>query len=109
MKKILRKILNVFFLTAALMTTLPALAAVGTAGAAASAAIAKTVKGGSTGGDFSLPSIAMNMGGADGKPADLVSVLKIVMLLTFLTLAPAILVMITSFTRVVIVLSFLRQ
>ncbi len=59
--------------------------------------------------DFSLPSIAMNLGGGAGKPADLVNVLRIVLLLTVLTLAPAILVMMTSFTRVVIVLSFLRQ
>ena len=64
-------------------------------------------------GDFSLPSIALNMGGAAGadgaKPAELVNVLRIVLLLTVLTLAPAILVMMTSFTRIVIVLSFLRQ
>lgn len=66
---------------------------------------------GVTGGDFSLPSISLNMGGAEGgtKPTELVNVLKIVLLLTVLTLAPAILVMMTSFTRVVIVLSFLRQ
>lgn len=63
---------------------------------------------GVTGGDFSLPSISLNMGDAN-KPAELVNVLKIVLLLTVLTLAPAILVMMTSFTRVVIVLSFLRQ
>jgi flagellar biosynthetic protein FliP len=59
--------------------------------------------------DFSLPSIAMNLSGGAGKPSDLVNVLRIVLLLTVLTLAPAILVMMTSFTRVVIVLSFLRQ
>ena len=68
---------------------------------------------GGASGDFSLPSIALNMGGsagADGaKPAELVNVLRIVLLLTVLTLAPAILVMMTSFTRIVIVLSFLRQ
>src|SRR4051812_45299569 len=66
---------------------------------------------GVSGGDFSLPSIALNLAGADGaaKPTELVNVLKIVLLLTVLTLAPAILVMMTSFTRVVIVLSFLRQ
>ena len=59
--------------------------------------------------EFSLPSIAMNLGNGDAKPAELVGVLKIVLLLTVLTLAPAILVMMTSFTRIVIVLSFLRQ
>jgi flagellar biosynthetic protein FliP len=59
--------------------------------------------------DFSLPSIAMNLGNGTAKPSELVNVLRIVLLLTVLTLAPAILVMMTSFTRVVIVLSFLRQ
>ena len=59
--------------------------------------------------DFSLPSLALNMGADGAKPAELVNVLKIVLMLTVLTLAPAILVMMTSFTRVVIVLSFLRQ
>ncbi len=63
--------------------------------------------------DFSLPSISVNMGGTDvgnaSKPTELVNVLRIVLLLTVLTLAPAILVMMTSFTRIVIVLSFLRQ
>ncbi len=57
---------------------------------------------------FSLPSVNLNMGDMS-KPTELVNVLKIVLLLTVLTLAPAILVMMTSFTRVVIVLSFLRQ
>jgi flagellar biosynthetic protein FliP len=68
------------------------------------------INAGSSGavGDFSLPSLALNMG--DGaKPTELVNVLKIVLMLTVLTLAPAILVMMTSFTRIVIVLSFLRQ
>ena len=63
---------------------------------------------GSASNEFSLPTMAFNMGG-DAKPAELVNVLKIVLMLTVLTLAPAILVMMTSFTRVVIVLSFLRQ
>ncbi|NDG85538.1 MAG: flagellar biosynthetic protein FliP [Proteobacteria bacterium] len=59
--------------------------------------------------DFSLPSIAMNLGAGKSSPTELVGVLRIVLLLTVLTLAPAIIVMMTSFTRVVIVLSFLRQ
>ena len=53
---------------------------------------------GVTGGDFSLPSIALNMAEGGTKPTELVNVLKIVLLLTVLTLAPAILVMMTSFT-----------
>lgn len=46
--------------------------------------------------------------GADN-PDDVSVVLQIFMLLTVLSLAPAILVMLTAFTRIVIVLSLLRQ
>jgi len=42
-------------------------------------------------------------------PKDLVSALRLVMVLTVLSLAPAVLIMMTSFTRIVVVLSFLRQ
>ncbi|MGE3758788.1 MAG: flagellar type III secretion system pore protein FliP [Pseudobdellovibrionaceae bacterium] len=42
-------------------------------------------------------------------PNEVVNVVKIIMMLTVLTLAPAILIMMTSFTRIIIVLSFLRQ
>lgn len=43
------------------------------------------------------------------KPEEVVSVVKILLILTVLTLAPSILIMMTSFTRVVIVLSFVRS
>lgn len=42
-------------------------------------------------------------------PQKISTTLEIVFLLTILTLAPAILVMVTSFTRIVIVLSFVRR
>ncbi len=42
------------------------------------------------------------------KPADVAFSLQILMLLTVLTLAPTILVLMTSFTRIVVVLSFVR-
>ena len=42
-------------------------------------------------------------------PAEVVNAIKMVMVLTVLTLAPAILIMMTGFTRILIVLSFLRQ
>ncbi len=54
-----------------------------------------------------IPSINISM--ADGKPADMVAAIKIIIMLTILSLAPAILIMMTSFTRIVVVLSFLRQ
>jgi flagellar biosynthetic protein FliP len=69
----------------------------------------------SSGGSFvpgtsglTLPSLSLSFGN-NQKPADLVSVLRIVMILTVLSLAPAILIMMTSFTRIVVVLSFIRQ
>lgn len=66
----------------------------------------QTYQPGSSG--ISMPSLSLSFG--DGqKPTDLVSVLKIIVMLTVLTLAPAILIMMTSFTRIVVVLSFLRQ
>ncbi len=43
------------------------------------------------------------------EPKELVTSIKIMIALTILTLAPAILIMMTSFTRIIIVLSFLRQ
>lgn len=43
------------------------------------------------------------------KPKDVSTALQILFLLTILSLAPAILIMVTSFTRIVIVLSFFRQ
>ncbi|MCM2277227.1 MAG: flagellar type III secretion system pore protein FliP [Oligoflexia bacterium] len=56
----------------------------------------------------SLPSLSLSFGNSQ-KPADIVSILRIVMMLTVLTLAPAILIMTTSFTRIVVVLGFVRQ
>lgn len=55
-----------------------------------------------------LPSVSLGFKTTDS-PADVVSAVKIVMGMTILTLAPAILIMMTSFTRIIIVLSFLRQ
>lgn len=56
---------------------------------------------------LSLPNINIGMSG--GKPGDAVSALRIIILMTVLSLAPAIVIMMTSFTRIVVVLSFLRQ
>lgn len=42
-------------------------------------------------------------------PNEVVSAIRVILILTVLTLAPAILIMMTSFTRIIIVLSFLRQ
>ena len=44
-----------------------------------------------------------------GAPQDLSGLLKLLVLFTVVSLAPAILIMCTSFTRILVVLSFLRQ
>ena len=54
------------------------------------------------------PSIAIDLGDGGGTPGTAV-VIQILALLTLISLAPAFLIMVTSFTRIVIVLAFLRQ
>ena len=54
---------------------------------------------------MNLPSISLQIGGAEHASTSV----QIVALLTLLSLAPAILVTLTAFVRIVIVLSFLRQ
>ena len=60
------------------------------------------------GGLLPLPRIDVGVEPATS-PKDVSSSLQILILLTVLTLAPAILIMFTSFTRIVIVLSFVRS
>ncbi|MEW6050489.1 MAG: flagellar type III secretion system pore protein FliP [Candidatus Zixiibacteriota bacterium] len=55
-----------------------------------------------------LPKVSVEVGKAAG-PKDLSVTLQIVILLTVLALAPSILIMVTSFVRIAVVLSFLRQ
>ena len=55
-----------------------------------------------------LPKITVGVDQVSG-PQDLTVAIQILLMLTVLALAPAILVMMTSFTRIVIVLHFLRQ
>ncbi len=57
---------------------------------------------------MTLPSVNLGFKSTNN-PQEIVSALKIVMILTVLTLAPAILIMMTAFTRIIIVLSFVRQ
>ena len=58
--------------------------------------------------EFSIPSLNFSIEGAE-EPDKVVVVLEIIALLTVLTLAPAILILMTSFTRLVVVFHFLRQ
>ena len=55
-----------------------------------------------------LPTIGIDLKETD-EPGDLVPAMKIMALLTVLSMAPAILLMMTSFTRILVILSFVRQ
>ncbi|MFH1862298.1 MAG: flagellar type III secretion system pore protein FliP [bacterium] len=55
-----------------------------------------------------IPKITIGVDQAN-RPQDLAVAIQILLLITILALAPAILVMMTSFTRLIIVLHFLRQ
>lgn len=62
--------------------------------------------------DFNFPNISFEIGGGDGDGAqgdDLVLSLRILLLLTVLSLAPAIIILFTSFTRIIIVFSILKR
>jgi flagellar biosynthesis protein FliP len=56
---------------------------------------------------LALPTVSVGMGKVS-KPADVSVVLQIFFMMTVLSLAPSLLMMTTSFTRIVVVLSFLR-
>lgn len=55
-----------------------------------------------------VPNVNIQVGQSDN-PEEVVGTLRLLILLTVLTLVPAFLVMMTSFTRIVVVLSFLRS
>ena len=55
-----------------------------------------------------IPKVGIEVGEAE-TPEDYVDSIRILMLLTVLTLVPSILILMTSFTRIVIVLSFTRN
>jgi flagellar biosynthetic protein FliP len=54
-----------------------------------------------------IPNVSIGVGQAKN-PAQVATALQILLLLTVLTLAPTLLVLLTSFTRVIVVLSFVR-
>lgn len=62
----------------------------------------------SVGAAETLPGIDLRVGPADS-PREVVDSVKILVLLTILALAPAFLLMVTSFTRIIVVLSLLRS
>ena len=58
--------------------------------------------------DLALPKVNVTVGTSDN-PEDVTASIQVLLLLTVLSLAPSILIMMTSFTRVIIVLSFFRN
>jgi flagellar biosynthetic protein FliP len=54
---------------------------------------------------MNLPGMSINF----GQGTDLVDTMQVMVLFTVLTLAPAIIILCTSFTRIIVVLSFMRQ
>lgn len=58
---------------------------------------------------LNLPNISLNIGGNANEPEKMATVIQLLFILTILSLAPAILLMLTSFTRVVVVFSLLRH
>jgi flagellar biosynthetic protein FliP len=57
---------------------------------------------------LSLPAVSLTLGGQEG-PQGVATAVQILLVITALTLAPAFILMMTSFTRLVIVFSILRQ
>lgn len=59
--------------------------------------------------DFSIPGIDLTLRGTASSRVEVASAIKVIVALTVLSLAPAILVVMTSFTRIIIVLAMLRH
>jgi flagellar biosynthetic protein FliP len=55
-----------------------------------------------------IPNVSLGLKSTDN-PQEIVDSIKIILLLTVLTLAPAILILMTCFTRIIVIFSFLRQ
>jgi flagellar biosynthetic protein FliP len=58
-------------------------------------------------GELPIPQISLNLGTTDD-PLTLVPTLQLFFLITLITLAPTLLLMVTSFTRIIVVLHFIR-
>ena len=59
--------------------------------------------------DLALPTMQLTLAGGAQSPEKVSVLLEILFLLTVLSVAPAIMLTVTSFTRIIIVFSFLRQ
>ncbi|AGW12780.1 putative flagellar biosynthesis protein FliP [Megalodesulfovibrio gigas DSM 1382 = ATCC 19364] len=59
--------------------------------------------------NFAFPELNLTLSGGQTEPEKVTTTLEILFLLTVLSLAPAIVMTMTSFTRIIIVFSFVRQ
>ncbi len=59
--------------------------------------------------DLAMPPMSLTLSGGASSPDKVAVLLEILFLLTILSVAPAIMLTVTSFTRIIIVFSFLRQ
>lgn len=59
--------------------------------------------------DIQLPGVGIDLNGAEDETGEVATAIKIVLGLTVLSLAPAILIVMTSFTRIIVVLAILRH
>jgi len=59
--------------------------------------------------EFPIPKIKIEIGGEEGEPQQVGIAIQILFLLTILSLAPAFVIMMTSFTRIIVILSLLRS
>ncbi len=59
--------------------------------------------------DLAMPPMSLTLSGGASAPENVTVLLEILFLLTILSVAPAIMLTVTSFTRIIIVFSFLRQ
>lgn len=58
---------------------------------------------------FAVPGIDIQIGSSGDEPNNLSQTIRIVMLMTVLSLAPSFIILTTSFTRILVVLGFLRR
>ncbi len=56
-----------------------------------------------------IPNVDLQIGGGTGSPEETSTAVQLLLILTVLTVAPAILLLTTCFTRIVVVLSFVRN
>jgi len=73
------------------------------------AGFALLVAGGAAAADIELPGVSITTQAASGEAEEVTTAVKILLGLTVISLAPAFLIAVTSFTRIVIVLAMLRH